>query len=320
MKMKKKKLHEGFLEFTSDEVKFHFDEARKITGIKGRHQGKAEELIEFLMLLHNMTVTNYFVSHELPFVARNHDKPNQEKLLAWNSLLGQRGYKIDNKKNFTNEDIRKRLESYEGKDEQVILDNLAVRSQSKAGYGANSIGHYALGFENYATFTSPIRRLADFINQRVLKDSIHYGDKYAIEKWTPKMEYLAKIATDTERNAEKVERKMTDIRKAEYMSEHIGDKWTGLVSEVGYNYIKVILPNMIQGKVFISSKDYILSKDYFSLTSKDGSERILVGDKINVQAVKADIDTGEITFIRQSTKVRSNNEEKESCKKRVKKR
>ena len=93
MKVKRKMLNEGFLEFTSDEVKFFF-ENNNIIDIKERHQGKAEELIEFLMLLHNMCMTDYFIKNNLPFISRFHDKPNDEKICTWINLLKKKDIKL----------------------------------------------------------------------------------------------------------------------------------------------------------------------------------------------------------------------------------
>lgn len=319
MKVKKNMLENGFLMFSSTEVKFIF-ENEKVINIKGRHQGKAEELIEFIMLLHNMTKTDYMIKHKLPFIARNHDLPNNDKLNAWVKLLSQRGYKVDKKDSYTNEDIKKILSTYSGNRDQLVLDNIAIRSQSKARYSHLNKGHFALGLKAYATFTSPIRRLADYINERVYQDSIMYGDKYAIEKWEPKMEELAKICTDAEVRADKVERKADDLKKLEYMSTiSVGSKYTGVISKVGKGYIEVILPNMVYGKVYISARDYSVSKDGYSLFNNINGEKILVGDSIDVSLLKVDMDKEEILLLRNSYRKEDNYEEKKG-KKRVKKR
>ena len=319
MKVKKNLLENGFLMFSSTEVKFIF-ENEKVTNIKGRHQGKAEELIEFIMLLHNMTKTDYMIKHNLPFIARNHDLPNNDKLNAWVKLLSQRGYKVDKKDSYTNEDIKQILSTYRGNADQLVLDNLAIRSQSKARYSHMNKGHFALGLKAYATFTSPIRRLSDYINERIYQDSVLYGDKYAIEKWEPKMEELAKICTDSELRADKVERKADNLKKLEYMNTvSVGSKYTATISKVGKGYIEVLLPNMVYGKVYISARDYSVSKDGYSLFNNINGERILVGDQIDVSLLKVDMDKEEVLLLRSSYSKENNYEEKKG-KKKVKKR
>lgn len=316
MRQKKKMLNEGFLEFSSTEIKVIFD-MEKITGIRKRHHGKAEELIEFLMLYHNLEMTSEFIRRGLPFIARNHDEPNMDKINAWNNLLKIRGYKVESKTKYTNEDIKKSLKSYEGASEKIVLDSIAIRAQSKAKYSAYNRGHFALGVKAYATFTSPIRRLSDYINQRILDDANKYGDAYAIKKWEPRMEMLAKICTDCEIKADKIERQAQKYKMAEYMENHFhkGDKFTALISGINEGKISILLPNGIYGKVYYSVRDYSISKDGFCLINNKTKETFIVGDAINVHLRKIDLDVGEIIFSRDKFKEYSYEEEKKGKKK-----
>jgi len=300
IKQKHKMLNEGFLEFSSTEVKMAFDE-EKVSGIRERHHGKAEELIEFSMLYHNILMTSEFIRRGLPFIARNHDLPRDEKVTEWNNLLSQRGYKVETKKKYNNEDIKKSLSSYSAAPEKVILDSIGIRTQSKAKYSAYNMGHFALGLKAYATFTSPIRRLSDYINQRVYIDALKYGDDYARRKWEPRMESLARIATDAEFRSDKVEKEAVRIRMAEYMASNYkkGDKFTGYIASIGEGYFKVLLPNMVYCKVYYGIKNWTVSKDGFSLTSNLTGERLLVGDSIDVSFKKVNIEEGEVIFSRQ---------------------
>ena len=318
MKQKKKMLNEGFLQFSSSEIKVIFD-MEKITSIKKRHHGKAEELIEFLMLYHNLELTSEFIRRGLPFIARNHDEPNIEKINAWNNLLKIRGYKVESKPKYTNEDIKKSLQSYEGASEKIVLDGIAIRAQSKAKYSAYNKGHFALGVKAYATFSSPIRRLADYINQRILDDANKYGDNYAIKKWEPRMEMLARAATNSEIKADKIERQAQKYKMSEYMENnfHKGYKFTALISGIDEGVIRILLPNGIYGKVYYSVKDYTISKDGFCLVNRKNNETFIVGDAIDVHLTKVNVDGGEIIFSRDKFKENSYEEEKKG-KKRVK--
>ena len=318
MKQKHKMLNEGFLEFSSLEVKIAF-ENENVAFVKERHHGKAEELIEFSMLYHNLLMTSEFIKRNLPFIARNHEKPLNEKVTSWNNLLLQRGYKVENKTNYTNEDIKKSLASYKNAPEKKVLDGVGIRTQSRAKYGAYNKGHFALGQKAYGTFTSPIRRLADYINQRIYVDALKYGNTYARNKWEPRMESLARIATDAELRADKVERQADRIRIAEYMDNkyQINDKFTGIISSITLNYVEVLLPNMIYGRVYYNNNIWHLSKDGYSLTN-DNDEKLLVGDFINVHLRKVNIETGEIFLGRDKYKEYKNEEKK--GKKKVKSR
>lgn len=318
MKQKKKMLNEGFLEFSSLEVKIAFED-NKVVFVKERRQGKAEELIEFSMLYHNLLMTNEFIKRNLPYIARNHEEPISEKVTSWNNLLLQRGYKVENKKKYTNEDIKKSLSSYKDVPEKKVLDSIGIKTQSKAKYSAYNKGHFALGQKAYGTFTSPIRRLSDYINQRIYVDALKYGNTYARNKWEPRMERLAKIATDAELRADKVEREADKIRIAEYMNSkyQVNDKFTGIISSITTNYIEVLLPNMIYGRVYYNNNIWYLSKDSYSLTNIN-DEKLLVGDYINVHLRKVNLDTGEILLGRDKYKEYKNEEKK--GKKKVKSR
>lgn len=303
MKQKKKMINEGFLEFSSSEIKVIF-ENEIIKDIHNRHHGKAEELIEFLMLYHNLEMTSEFVRRGLPFIARNHDEPNNTKIEAWNTLLRLRGYSVESKKKYTNEDIKKTIGIYKDSDEKLVLDNIAIRAQSKAKYSAYNKGHFALGVKAYATFTSPIRRLSDYINQRIYDDALKYGDAYAIKKWEPRMSALAKIATDSEIRADKAERMASKIKMAEYMEKYFPkyQRITAFISGIEEGKIKVILPNGIYGKILYNPKEYSISKDEFCLKNNQTNEKLLVGDTIEVSFKKANTETGEIIFIKENNK------------------
>lgn len=308
---KKKMLNEGFLEFSSSEVKMFFDNER-VTNIKGRHHGKAEELIEFSMLYHNITMTSEFIRRGLPFIARNHEEPNNEKVSEWNKLIGQRGYKVETKKKYNNDDIKKSLDAYKDAPEKIILDSIGIRTQSKAKYSAYNKGHFALGLKAYATFTSPIRRLSDYINQRIFIDALKYGDEYARNKWETRMEYLARIATDSEVRADRVEKQVVKLRMAEYMAENFnkGDNFIGYISSIGEGYIKVLLPNMVCGKVYYNVKEWTISKDGFTLVNNRSKEHLLVGDQINLILKNIDLDSGEVIFSKEKCKEYNYEEEK----------
>ena len=147
-------------------------------------------------------------------------------------------------------------------------------------------------------------------------DALKYGDKFARDKWEPRMEMLAKNATDSELRAIKVERQADDIMKAKYMTNiPIGSKYCALVSSIENNYIKILLPNMIYGKVYYNPKKWTISKDGFSIISNSNGEKILVGDSIDVVLEKINIETGEVFFTRQGYKKDSVYEEKKGKKK-----
>lgn len=321
MKVKNKMLREGFLEFTSDEVKFFFENSN-IVDIKERHQGKAEELIEFLMLLHNMCMTDFFLKNKLPFISRFHDSPNNDKLNSWINLLKKKGYKINTnkKKDFTASDIKEVQKVYADCKEKVVYDKMAIMSQSKAKYSAYNIGHFALGMEAYSTGTSPIRRLADTINQRVLKDAIHYGVDYARKKWEKIIPYIARIATSAELRAIKTERKLDDIKKTEFMKKYEKQYFDVIVAGIHDNYMLVLYPDkMVYGRIYFNKKYYHVSKDGTSIYSDKG-EKIFIGDSFNAKLLNVNTMTGELVFFKETNAIKECNYEEKKGKKKVKSR
>ena len=321
MKVKNKMLREGFLEFTSDEVKFFFENSN-IVDIKERHQGKAEELIEFLMLLHNMCMTDFFLKNKLPFISRFHDSPNNDKLNSWINLLKKKGYKINTnkKKDFTASDIKEVQKVYADCKEKVVYDKMAIMSQSKAKYSAYNIGHFALGMEAYSTGTSPIRRLADTINQRVLKDAIHYGVDYARKKWEKIIPYIARIATSAELRAIKTERKLDDIKKTEFMKKYEKQYFDVIVAGIHDNYMLVLYPDkMVYGRIYFNKKYYHVSKDGTSIYSDKG-EKIFIGDSFNAKLLSVNTMTGELVFFKETNVIKECNYEEKKGKKKVKSR
>lgn len=321
MKVKNKMIREGFLEFTSDEVKFFFENSN-IIDVKERRQGKAEELIEFLMLLHNMCMTDFFLKNKLPFISRFHDSPNNDKLNSWINLLKKKGYKINTnkKKDFTASDIKEVQKIYADCKEKVVYDKMAIMSQAKAKYSAYNIGHFALGMGAYSTGTSPIRRLADTINQRVLKDAIHYGVDYARKKWEKIMPYIARIATDAELRAIRAERKLDDIRKAEFMKQYEKQYFDVIVAGIYDNYMLVLYPDkMVYGRIFFNKKYYHVSKDG-TLIYSDKGDKIFIGDSFNAKLLSVNTMTGELVFFKETNVIKECNYEEKKGKKKVKSR
>ena len=180
--------------------------------------------------------------------------------------------------------------------EKVVYDKMAIMSQAKAKYSAYDIGHYALGMGAYSTSTSPIRRLSDTINQRIFKDSLHYGVDYARKKWSSITPYIAKLATDAELRAVKAEHRLDDIRKAEFMKQYEKQDFEVIVSDIKENFIIVLYPErMVYGKLFYNNRYFHLGKDGYSIMGHNG-EKIMIGDIFNARLTKVNILNGEVVF------------------------
>ena len=194
---------------------------------------------------------------------------------------------------------------------------MAIMSQAKAKYSAYDIGHYALGMGAYSSSTSPIRRLSDTINQRIFKDSLHYGVDYARKKWSSIIPYIAKLATDAELRAVKAEHRLDDIRKAEFMKQYEKQDFEVIVSDIKDNYIVVLYPErMVYGKLFYNSRYFHLGKDGYSIMGHNG-EKIMIGDIFNARLTKVNVLNGEVVFSKGISEINEINHTENNRKRKV---
>lgn len=194
---------------------------------------------------------------------------------------------------------------------------MAIMGQSKAKYSSCNVGHFALGMGAYSTGTSPIRRIADTINQRILNDAITKGVDYARRKWEKITPLIAKIATSSELRAIKAERKLDDIRKAEFMKQYEKQYFDVMVAGIYDNYLLVLYPDkMVYGKLFFNRSYYHVNKDGCSIYSDKG-EKIFIGDTFNAKLLNVNTMTGEVVFFKDTKVIKEfyGNEEKKGKKK-----
>jgi len=173
--MRKRRTREGSIEMGSKEVKFNLDENGKPIGVYFKEQKDANKLIEEYMLLANKEVAKFIKSKELPCVNRVHPPPDDEKLLQLKRIALNFGHELEiSDPDTTKEEINKLIKAIKDTPEENILSTLVIRSQKKAYYSTEEIGHYGLGFGGihgvgeYCHFTSPIRRYSDNLAHRLL--------------------------------------------------------------------------------------------------------------------------------------------------------
>lgn len=232
-KLRNARFAEGAIMFGSDEVKPIVDKAGVVTGFKRSSYTESHQLIEELMLLANREVAT-FVSKKLGkknrlFVYRIHDVPNAEKLDELAVFLRAIGYQLENPKKATGKDINRLLKEVEGKTEEKLIKTATIRSMAKAVYTTKNIGHYGLAFEDYAHFTSPIRRYPDTMVHRTLA-TILSGQPVTDDP--AEQEKKAVHASEREVAAAEAERASIKMKQVEYFARLIGTERTGVVSGV----------------------------------------------------------------------------------------
>lgn len=298
--LRKKMVNRGYIEFESPEAKIIVDEECHPTDIKLRYQGTGEKIIENFMIAANETVGSFIFYQTLPGIYRVHDKPDEKKLTSFFSFLASRGYvTTGKKKDITSRDLQNILKQLHDKPDAKILNDLAIRSQAKAVYSNENIGHFGLGSKCYSHFTSPIRRYPDLILHRLVKDYTENYSEEIIDYWTTNLAEMSNHCSIKEQDATKCERDVDEMKKAEYMESRIGEEFEGIISGVQEFGVFVELPNTIEGLIRIEDMPkggYAYIEDSISLINRNTKEKYSFGDRVLVKVINASKETRMIDF------------------------
>lgn len=298
--LRKKMIARGYIEFESTEAKIIVDENCHPIEIKRREQRTGEELIENFMIAANETVGSSIFYKNLPGIYRVHDKPNEKRLQEFMNFLSLHGYVVTGKSKIDNpKDLQKILEQLENVPEVRVLHDMAIRSQAKAVYSDINIGHFGLGSKCYSHFTSPIRRYPDLILHRLVKDyNFNYSDKVISEN-REKLPVQTEHTSIREQEAQNCERDVDKMKKAEYMEDHIGEIYKGIISGVQEFGIFVELDNTVEGLIKpenIKGDYFVFDKDLMALVGKRTNKRYSFGDEITIKVVGADKSKSQVDF------------------------
>ena len=288
--LSKKMIEEGYIQLNIDEAKLILDsKTNKVIDIKKRESGVAEKLIENFMILANETVASHVFYLQLPFIYRVHEKISKEKLSFLSTSLKELNVNINTKSNYLSaKQIQEVLNNVKNTPVEFVVNNMTLRSMSKAYYSVNNVGHFGLGSECYTHFTSPIRRYPDLIVHRFLK-------KYLVDNnYKDETEFLVLASENssvTERKAISLEREVEGIKKAEYMSNFIGCIYEGIITGVLDFGVFVLLNNTVEGLMRFETIPgaYSYNMNYFSKQFK-------IGQKIMVKVMSTNINNGEVNF------------------------
>lgn len=306
--IRKEREARGSMDLDKQEAEIVCDQNGTPIDIIKRVRGAAEMMIEDFMIMANETVASHVYFMNLPFVYRVHDEPNIAKLQDFALLLKPLGYSLNVKNGVHSTQLQAILDKSHGLPEHDVIAQLMLRSLSKAKYSEVNIGHFSLGSECYTHFTSPIRRYPDLMVHRLLK---LYGSDYSkvdLEKLEQNIASLAKSSSDYERRAMSLERKVEDIKKAEYMSYRLLEEFEGRVSGIIDIGVFIELDNTIEGLLrFSSLKDhYIFDSNKMVAYCKGSKHTIKLGDTFKVMAISASKNTGKIEFVLSNKKSKKN--------------
>lgn len=299
--LKANRIKRGAPDIDSKESKIICDENGICCEIKERTRGISEGIIEEFMLCANNSAAKLAMDKLIPFVYRVHESPDPDKLMNLQQTLVNLGEdpKGINERS-TAADLAAVLNRTRESERAEVVSNLVLRSMMKAKYSEEPLGHFGLVMKEYAHFTSPIRRYADFSIHRILSE---YAEGTAIEKINKKYGKFARTAANRASNTELVavsaERDCEKFYMAEFMRNHVGEEFDGYISGVVDSGFFVELPNTVEGKVDVFSLpvgDYEC-RDGISLVEIMSNTVYMMGDKVRVKCVRADVSSGLIDFI-----------------------
>lgn len=300
--LRKNKLKRGYIDFDLDESKILVDEKGIPKEVTLRDRGVGQRLIEDFMIVANETVATHIYNMDLPFIYRVHGSPNEDKINEFLRFVSLTGYNIKTKiRDITPLEMQRILEELKGKKEFHIFSNMLLRSMQKAIYDSQNIGHFGLASRCYTHFTSPIRRYPDTTVHRLLRTYLFNKkiDLNTVNFWEKKLPILADHTSKMERLSIECERQVDDMKKAEYMSYHIGEEFEGIISSVMSFGMFVELPNLIEGLVRVDSfknDHYYFDEATFSLRGVNDKRGYRLGDSVKVVVVAASKENKTIDF------------------------
>ncbi len=303
-KMRKKR---GAIEFDTDEAEIIVDDEGHPTNVVLKNRGTGERMIESFMLAANETVAYHFNSLHVPFLYRVHETPIGDKVKKFFEFMDAIGYPISaNPNNLKPRDFQKALKEVKGSPKELMIKTMMLRTTNQAYYSSNPIGHFGIAAKYYTHFTSPIRRYPDLVVHRLIKKYARFGINSKLTAEIRKK--LPQIGIDTsekERREVDAERATNDMKFAEYMENHIGETFKGVVNSALKFGLFVSLENTIEGLVHISTMNddvYQYDETRQALIGRTYHHIYSIGQTVLVKVINANKKTRNIDFELADTK------------------
>lgn len=300
----------GAIAFETQESLFLFNEEKKIESVIPLIRNDAHKIIEECMILANVATAEFIEKHSKPGLFRVHDKPSEDKYNKFVSYLSELGLSIPSREEPEPRDYCDILAKVAGRPDQELIQTMLLRSMRQAVYQSDNLGHFGLALQSYSHFTSPIRRYPDLVVHRVIKAILEAKAKNTANAghYDYKLEEVIELGEHcsmTERRADEATRDVSDWLKCEFMQDHVGDSFSGVISTVTNFGMFVRLQDLhIEGLVHITS----LGRDYYHyddvrmcLTGENTGVKYRVGDVVMVQVAAVNLDEKKIDLAMQGS-------------------
>ena len=266
----------GAIEFESNETRIVFNDNKKIEEILPVERNVAHMLIEECMIAANISAARYIEKRKIPGLYRSHEGPGADKLLELRKFLSLRGLELGGGDHPGAKDYAKTLASADGRSDKLVIQTVMLRSMNQAVYSTRNAGHFGLALEEYTHFTSPIRRYPDLMVHRAIKHMLVHNSAENFNYSSNHMAEIGDHCSTTERRAEEATRDVVAWLKCEFMQDHIGGSYDGVVTGVTSFGLFVELSGIhVEGLVHITS----LPQDYYDF---DSANHVLVGRKVGL--------------------------------------
>jgi len=290
----------GALDFESAEVKVVVGADGRVADLRAYPRNDAHRLIEECMIAANVEAARFLRKHDLPGLYRVHATPDEERILELKRFLATRGILLETAGEMDPQKLARTLRQVQGRPDAAMLEGMIIRSLAQAVYQPENIGHFGLALEEYAHFTSPIRRYPDLLTHRAIRHVLDSGVAADFVHDARAMQELGAACSLRERRADEATRDVTAFLKCEYLRDRVGEEFEGVVTGVTDFGLFVQLAGLqIDGLVHIATlgRDYYrFEEDRRALVGERTGERYTLGDKLRVRVTRVDPSERKIDF------------------------